>query len=46
MDLENRKLDILPELYKDTGVYNRRLIDNANQEYYKRKLGGYLKKIK
>lgn len=34
MNLENRKLDILPEFYKDTGVYNRNLLDEAEKEKY------------
>lgn len=38
IDLENRKLDILPRLYEDTGVVNRNLLDLLNKE--KRKYGG------
>lgn len=34
MKLENRKLDILPELYKDTGVYDRNLTSYGAREKY------------
>lgn len=43
MNLENRKLDILPTLYKDTGVFDRNYGDFSNKERYKR-FGGKLKR--
>jgi hypothetical protein len=48
MDLENRKLDILPKLYKDTGVFDRNLVENYIKEKYKsntKKFGGKMKPI-
>jgi len=44
--LEEQKLDILPELYKDTGVLERNLYENYLGEYKtkrKGKFGGYIK---
>jgi hypothetical protein len=35
MDLENRKLDILPTLYKDSGVFDRNLLEQFKKEGYR-----------
>lgn len=44
MELENRKLDILPEMYKDSGVVDRNLMDELLKEKYpKRRYGGKIK---
>jgi hypothetical protein len=42
MNLENRKLDILPQIYRDSGVLDRNLTDNLRGEYYPKRFGGKL----